>query len=73
MDATAVIITIHTGKNTQKIIKGETSALAMHFADGEVLETDMIVFSAGVRPDDKLAREQKVATEWLDARIEHSE
>ncbi|HEY3698735.1 MAG TPA: nitrite reductase large subunit NirB, partial [Spongiibacteraceae bacterium] len=31
-------------------------ALAMHFADGEILETDMIVFSAGVRPDDKLAR-----------------
>jgi len=28
----------------------------MHFADGEILETDMIVFSAGVRPDDKLAR-----------------
>lgn len=53
-------LTIHTGKNTQKIIKGETSALAMHFADGEVLETDMIVFSAGVRPDDKLAREAEL-------------
>ena len=49
-------LTIHTGKNTQKIIEGENHALAMHFADGEILETDMIVFSAGVRPDDKLAR-----------------
>ncbi len=47
---------VHTGKNTQKIIEGENHALAMHFADGEILETDMIVFSAGVRPDDKLAR-----------------
>ncbi len=49
-------LSIHTGKNTQKIIAGENHALAMHFADGEILETDMIVFSAGVRPDDKLAR-----------------
>ncbi|HET8709893.1 MAG TPA: nitrite reductase large subunit NirB [Spongiibacteraceae bacterium] len=57
----ALGLTVHTGKNTQKIVAGEKHALAMHFADGtgstnEVLETDMIVFSAGVRPDDKLAR-----------------
>ena len=56
----ALGLTIHTGKNTQKIIEGATSALAMHFADGEILETDMIVFSAGVRPDDKLARESEL-------------
>jgi nitrite reductase (NADH) large subunit len=49
-------LAIHTGKNTQKIVDGENHALAMHFADGEILETDMIVFSAGVRPDDRLAR-----------------
>ncbi|MFT3929540.1 MAG: nitrite reductase large subunit NirB [Spongiibacteraceae bacterium] len=53
-------LTVHTGKNTQKIIAGENHALAMHFADGEILETDMIVFSAGVRPDDKLARESDI-------------
>ena len=52
----ALGLTAHLGKNTQKIIEGEQHALAMHFADGEILETDMIVFSAGVRPDDKLAR-----------------
>jgi nitrite reductase (NADH) large subunit len=52
----ALGLTAHLGKNTQKIIAGENRALAMHFADGEILETDMIVFSAGVRPDDKLAR-----------------
>src|SRR5690606_8801762 len=49
-------LTAHLGKNTQKIVSGDKHALAMHFADGEILETDMIVFSAGVRPDDKLAR-----------------
>ena len=28
----------------------------MKFADGETLGTDMIVFSAGIRPYDQLAR-----------------
>ncbi len=56
----ALGLTIHCGKNTQKIIEGENAALAMHFADGQILETDMIVFSAGVRPDDKLARESEL-------------
>ena len=49
-------IRVHCGKNTQKIIDGENHPLAMHFADDEILETDLLVFSAGVRPDDKLAR-----------------
>lgn len=56
----ALGLSVHTGKNTQKIIAGETHALAMHFTDDEILETDMIVFSAGVRPDDKLARESGI-------------
>lgn len=52
----ALGIVLHLGKNTQKIVAGDRHAVAMHFADGEILETDLIVFSAGVRPDDKLAR-----------------
>lgn len=52
----ALGIKVHTGKNTQKIVDGSDCAVAMHFADGDILETDLIVFSAGVRPDDKLAR-----------------
>lgn len=52
----ALGIHLHLGKNTQKIVGGAEHAVAMHFADGEILETDLIVFSAGVRPDDKLAR-----------------
>ncbi len=36
-------------------------ALKMEFADGEHLETDMIVFSAGIRPRDNLARASELA------------
>jgi len=53
----ALGVQVHTGKNTQKIARGEGCALRMEFADGECLETDMIVFSAGIRPRDNLARD----------------
>jgi nitrite reductase (NADH) large subunit len=53
----ALGVRVHTGKNTQNIAEGEATALKMEFADGDVLETDMIVFSAGIRPRDNLARE----------------
>ncbi len=48
---------VHTQKNTQQIIDGDTHTHKMEFADGEALETDMIVFSAGIRPQDTLARQ----------------
>ena len=48
---------VHTQKNTQQIIDGEDAVHRMVFADGEVLETDIIVFSAGIRPQDALARQ----------------
>jgi nitrite reductase (NADH) large subunit len=47
---------IHTGKNTAAIVDGETAIHRMQFADGSALETDLIVFSAGIRPRDELAR-----------------
>jgi len=53
----ALGVVVHTGKNTQKIAGGDDRALKMEFADGENLETDMIVFSAGIRPRDNLARD----------------
>ncbi len=34
----------------------------MNFADGEVLETDLILFSAGIRPRDELARQCDLET-----------
>jgi len=57
----ALGVRVHTGKNTQNIATGDDCALKMEFADGEVLETDMIVFSAGIRPRDNLARETELA------------
>ncbi|MCP1312865.1 MULTISPECIES: nitrite reductase large subunit NirB [unclassified Halomonas] len=46
-----------TERATQRIEQGEQSRLRMVFQDGKVLETDLIVFSAGIRPQDALARE----------------
>lgn len=53
----ALGVQVHTGKATQTIKKANETQLSMQFADGESLDTDMIVFSAGIRPEDKLARE----------------
>jgi len=52
----ALGVQIHTGKNTQEIVDGEEKRYRMNFADGSFLETDMILFSAGIRPQDELAR-----------------
>jgi nitrite reductase (NADH) large subunit len=49
-------VTVHTQKNTTAIVDGETGTHRMQFADGSYLDTDMIVFSAGIRPRDELAR-----------------
>jgi len=46
----------HTGKNTLEIVDGVEGTHRMSFADGTHLDTDMIVFSAGIRPRDELAR-----------------
>jgi nitrite reductase (NADH) large subunit len=50
-------VRVHTGKNTQQIVDGDDAFHRMEFADGEVLETDLILFSAGIRPRDNLARD----------------
>ena len=52
----ALGVTVHTSKATQKICAGKKHRLKMEFADDTALETDMIVFSAGIRPYDQLAR-----------------
>ncbi|MGF6955753.1 NAD(P)H-dependent nitrite reductase large subunit [Paraburkholderia youngii] len=49
-------VTVHTHKNTTAIVDGEAGTHRMQFADGSHLDTDMIVFSAGIRPRDDLAR-----------------
>jgi nitrite reductase (NADH) large subunit len=52
---------VHTGRNTVEIVDGATARHRMVFADGTHLETDMIVFSAGIRPRDELARQSALA------------
>lgn len=48
---------VHTEKNTRNIGDGDDCFHKMSFADGSELETDILVFSAGIRPQDALARE----------------
>lgn len=50
-------VQVHTEKATTEIVAGETCRYRMNFVDGSFLETDMIVFSAGIRPQDELARQ----------------
>ncbi|RBP53452.1 nitrite reductase large subunit NirB [Arenicella xantha] len=53
----ALGVKVHTNKATQKIVAGDQHRLKMEFADETQLETDLIVFSAGIRPYDQLARD----------------
>src|SRR5262245_1657346 len=48
--------TVHLQKNTREITAGNERRNRLVFADGTHLETDLIVFSAGIRPRDELAR-----------------
>ncbi|MFC3576749.1 nitrite reductase large subunit NirB [Streptomyces yaanensis] len=51
-------LTVHTGVGTQEIVVDEAGAVSgMKLSDGSELATDMVVFSAGVRPRDQLARD----------------
>lgn len=52
----ALGVTVHTQKATQVIEAGDTCRYKMVFADGSELETDMILFSAGIRPSDQLGK-----------------
>jgi nitrite reductase (NADH) large subunit len=50
-------VSVHTQKNTKNIIDGEECVHRMNFADGSHIETDVILFSAGIRPRDEIARD----------------
>jgi nitrite reductase (NADH) large subunit len=53
--------TVHVSKNTKEIVRGEKARNRLVFADGTGLETDLVVFSAGIRPRDELARRAGLA------------
>lgn len=57
----ALDVTVHTEKNTREIVAGEECRYRMNFADGSFLETDLVLFSAGIRPQDELARQYGLA------------
>lgn len=50
-------VSVHTSKSTTEIVSIDSKVTKMIFADGSELETDMIVFSAGIRPRDQIARD----------------
>lgn len=53
----ALGVQVHTSKSTTQIVCDNAGHVQkMVFADGSELATDMIVFSAGIRPRDDLAR-----------------
>ncbi|HTO99155.1 MAG TPA: FAD-dependent oxidoreductase, partial [Myxococcales bacterium] len=53
----ALGLSVHTGKNTSRIVAGEDGRVCeIRFADGGVLAAEMVVFSAGIRARDELAR-----------------
>jgi len=56
----ALGVQVHTSKNTLEIADGTESRYTLKFADGEELHTDMLVFSAGIRPQDELARQSEL-------------
>ncbi|OAN18010.1 nitrite reductase large subunit [Photobacterium jeanii] len=54
-------VQVHTSKNTKEIVaEGTTARNTMKFADDTELEVDFIVFSTGIRPQDKLARQAQL-------------
>ncbi|MBW5481767.1 nitrite reductase large subunit NirB [Streptomyces bambusae] len=52
-------LTVHTGVGTQEVLADapDGSVTGMRLSDGSTLATDLVVFSAGVRPRDQLARD----------------
>ncbi len=57
----ALGVRVHTSRHTTEITDGARARHRMVFDDGSHLETDMIVFSAGIRPRDELARQNALA------------
>ena len=59
----AMDIAVHTSKSTTEIVRGGGGGRVegLTFADGETLAADMVVFSAGIRPRDELARSADLA------------
>ncbi len=53
-------VQVHLGKST-KAVHGEHGVERIEFVDGEAIDVDMIIVSAGIRPRDDLAKQSKLA------------
>ncbi|MFT8550227.1 nitrite reductase large subunit NirB [Acetobacter okinawensis] len=53
----ALGIDVRTSHATKQIVPGQNCRHRLIFADDTTLETDMVVFSAGIRPQDQLGRD----------------
>ncbi len=53
-------VTVHTDKNIEAIRDGADCFHSLEFADGGSLEADVVVFGAGIRPQDALARDSEL-------------
>ncbi len=49
-------VKVHTSKVTQVIADSEQARYQLEFKDGSVLPTDLVLFSAGIRPQDQVAK-----------------
>jgi nitrite reductase (NADH) large subunit len=55
-------VSVHTGMATTEIVAGAGGKVAaMRFKEGDDLPVDLVVFSAGIRPRDQLARDAGLA------------
>ncbi|MEZ4267500.1 MAG: nitrite reductase large subunit NirB [Myxococcota bacterium] len=52
----ALGVGVHTDRRTESIVPTGTGGLRLNFAGGDTLDTELVVFSAGIRPRDELAR-----------------
>jgi len=58
----ALGVQVHVSMHTQEVATDQSGrACALRFADGSELEATMVVFSAGIRPRDELARAAGIA------------
>jgi len=56
-------IAVHTGKSTQRVLTEHGCVSGLAFADGSEIECDMLVVSAGIRPNVGLARRAGLTVE----------
>jgi nitrite reductase (NADH) large subunit len=56
-------VSVHISKATTEIVNQDGKVNKITFADCSELETDMIVFSAGIRPRDEIAKSCNIEVE----------